>query len=100
MPLRTTARITALRPGQSPTPVSTPIRMTGHPSPSHLSAEVLLQTFDGAGQRACHRLLQTVGLYIGAVDEQRTVAVLEHVDGAQMKLHGQGTTDDAVLQTT
>src|SRR5258707_8108396 len=27
MPLRTTARITALRPGQSPPPVSTPMRM-------------------------------------------------------------------------
>src|SRR5437763_15164898 len=28
MPLRTTARITALRPGQSPPPVSTPMRMS------------------------------------------------------------------------
>src|SRR6266480_4342997 len=98
MPLRTTARMTAFSPGQSPPPVSTPIRMRRHHSDEGSILEVALQPFYCATHRRPHRLGHAFWCDISAVDEDRAVVVLEHVDRAEVGLDRHRAADDAVLE--
>src|SRR5256885_14882356 len=98
MPLRTTARMTAFSPGQSPPPVSTPIRMRRHHSDEGSTLEVALQPFYCATHRRPHRLGQAVRRDISAVDKDRAGALVEHIDRAEVGLDGHRAADDAVLE--
>src|SRR3954449_9421499 len=100
MPLRTTARITALSPGQSPPPVRTPIRIGGNPSDGGSTFEVFLQSFDGRTDRATHRLRHAIWLYVGAVDHQRPTIDVDHINSAEMEVDRDGAADNAVLEAT
>src|SRR5436305_4017659 len=54
MPLRTIARITAFSPGQSPPPVSTPMRIVFGKYPARVTALVLLAALPAAGCGSSH----------------------------------------------
>src|SRR6478736_4166249 len=97
-PLRTTARMTAFRPGQSPPPVSTPTRMSAPVWIVHKGLTTLVRrTGEGqcppsprsAGPRSGgDRVLGAVGDRPGGLRERRTEAYGEQAAGQRHGQHG------------